>query len=128
MRLISGGAYQGKLRYALERTGINDSEATDGKECSLQELLEKPLVNHFHLWIDRMLKEEQDIYTLVDQILAINPEIVIIVDELGCGIVPMDAYDRRYRELTGRICCKLAKEAEEVHRVICGIGTVIKHA
>lgn len=128
MWLISGGAYQGKLKYALERTGINDSEVTDGKECSLQELLEKPLMNHFHLWIDRMLKEEQDIYTLVDQILANNPKIVIIVDELGCGIVPMNPYDRRYRELTGRICCKLAKEAEEVHRVICGIGTVIKHA
>jgi adenosyl cobinamide kinase/adenosyl cobinamide phosphate guanylyltransferase len=75
-----------------------------------------------------MLKEEQDIYTLVDQILAINPEIVIIVDELGCGIVPMNPYDRRYREQTGRICCKLAREAEEVHRVICGIGTVIKYA
>lgn len=128
MWLISGGAYQGKLKYALERTGINESEAVDGKDCSLQELLEKPLVNNFHLWIDRMLKDEQDINTLLDRILARNPEIVIIVDELGCGVVPMDPYDRRYRELTGRICCKLAKEAKEVHRVICGIGTVIKHA
>jgi adenosylcobinamide kinase/adenosylcobinamide-phosphate guanylyltransferase len=128
MWLISGGAYQGKLKYALERTGINEREAADGKECSLQELLEKPLVNHFHLWIDRMLKEEQDINTLLEQIIAINPGIVMIVDELGCGIVPMDAYDRRYREKTGRICCKLAKEADEVHRVICGIGTVIKDA
>jgi adenosyl cobinamide kinase/adenosyl cobinamide phosphate guanylyltransferase len=128
MWLISGGAYQGKLKYALERTGINESEATEGKDCSLQELLEKPLVNHFHLWIDRMLKEEQDINILLVRILARNPEIVIIVDELGCGVVPMNPYDRRYREMTGRICCKLAKEAEEVHRVICGIGTVIKHA
>jgi adenosyl cobinamide kinase/adenosyl cobinamide phosphate guanylyltransferase len=75
-----------------------------------------------------MLKEGEDIYSLVDRILANNPDIVIIVDELGCGIVPMDPYDRMYRELTGRICCKLAKEAKEVHRVISGIGMVIKHA
>ena len=128
MWLISGGSYQGKLQYAMGRTGINERAVVDGKECCMQDLLEKPLVNHFHLWIDRMLKEEHDIYSLVDQIIAGNPGIVIIVDELGCGIVPIDPYDRMYRELTGRICCKLAKEAEEVHRVIGGIGWVIKHA
>lgn len=128
MWLISGGAYQGKLQYALERTGINAREAVDGRACCIQELYGKPMVNHFHLWIDRMLKEGEDIYSLVDRILANNPDIVIIVDELGCGIVPMDPYDRMYRELTGRICCKLAKEAKEVHRVIGGIGMVIKHA
>ena len=128
MQLISGGAYQGKLDYALALTGRKESDVADGMVCSMQELLEKPLVNHFHLWIDRMLKEEQEVTTLVDQIMEHNPGIVIIVDELGCGIVPMDPYARKYRELTGRICCRLAKEAEEVHRVICGIGTVIKHA
>ena len=128
MKLISGGAYQGKLAYALALTGRNECEVADGNVCSMQELLEKPLVNHFHSWIDRMLKEEQQVNTLVDQIMKHNPGIVIIVDELGCGIVPMDPYARSYRELTGRICCRLAKEAKEVHRVICGIGTVIKHA
>lgn len=128
MWLISGGAYQGKLVYALTLTNRNEQEVADGMECSMQELLEKPLVNHFHLWIDRMLKEEKDLSTLVDKIIDHNPDIVIIVDELGCGIVPMDPYDRMYRELTGRICCRLAKEAEEVHRVVCGIGMVIKHA
>ena len=35
--------------------------------------------------------------------------------------------DREYREAVGRLCCSLAREAVEVHRVVCGIGTVIKH-
>lgn len=128
MRLISGGAYQGKLKFALKLTGRNEKDVADGARCCMQELLEKPLVNHFHLWIDRMLREEKDVNTLVNEILYHNPDIVIIVDELGCGIVPTDPYDRMYREITGRICCRLAKEAEDVHRVICGIGTEIKHA
>lgn len=128
MWLISGGVYQGKLEYALALTGRNEKEVANGMECSMQELFEKPLVNHFHAWIDRMLREEQDVNTMVDQIIDHNPGIMIIVDELGCGIVPMDPYNRMYRELTGRICCRLAKDAEEVHRVICGVGTVIKHA
>jgi adenosyl cobinamide kinase/adenosyl cobinamide phosphate guanylyltransferase len=94
----------------------------------MDELLKTRLVNHFHLWIDRMLKEKQDVKDLVEQILRANPHIVILVDELGCGIVPIEPYDRNYREVTGRICCQLASSAQEVHRVICGIGTVIKHA
>lgn len=131
MWLISGGAYQGKLRYALAITGKSESEVSEGNECSMQELVEKPLVNHFHLWIKRRLQAgnvEKEIEAEVDRILLQNPDIVIIVDELGCGIVPMDPFDRKYRELTGRICCRLAKQATQVHRVICGIGTVIKHA
>lgn len=127
MWLISGGSYQGKLLYGLSLTGIRTKDVAEGGECSLEEMMEKPMVNHFHLWIDRMLKEGSDIHALLDRILYSNPDIIILVDELGCGIVPMDAYDRNYRETTGRICCRLAKEAKEVHRVICGIGTVIKH-
>ena len=29
---------------------------------------------------------------------------VVISNEIGYGIVPMDKFERRYRELTGRIC------------------------
>ena len=128
MWLISGGAFQGKLDYALNILRIDEKAVVDGLTCSMEELLEAPLVNHFHLWIDRMLREEQDVKALVEQILKANPDIVILVDELGCGIVPIDPYDRNYREVTGRICCQIAASAQEVHRVICGIGTVIKHA
>ncbi len=50
------------------------------------------------------------------------PDCILISDEIGNGIVPMDAFEREYREQTGRILIELAKEAEEVTRVICGIG------
>ena len=38
----------------------------------------------------------------------------------------MDAFERAWRERTGRIGCDLAKQAEAVYRVTCGIGTRIK--
>lgn len=128
MWLITGGAYQGKLEYALKQTGIPEDKVIDGAECSLQDLKEKPMVNHFHDWVRRMLREGNDINELVETIIRDNPNIIFIVNELGCGIVPVDPFDRNYREITGRICCRLAKNAAEVHRVICGIGVVIKHA
>jgi adenosylcobinamide kinase/adenosylcobinamide-phosphate guanylyltransferase len=128
MWLISGGAYQGKLAYVLNRKQIPDNEILYGETCEFQDMLVKPLVTNFHLWIKRMLLEEKDVTALVEQLFQKNPDIIIIVDELGCGIVPMDVFDRRFREITGRICCQIAKDASEVHRVLCGIGTVIKHA
>ena len=128
MWLITGGAYQGKLEYVITKKKIPFVDIIDGETCEFQELLEKPLVTHFHLWIKRMLLEKKDVVELVEQIIQKNPDIIIIVNEIGCGIVPMDAFDREYREITGRICSRIAKDATEVHRVVCGIGMVIKHA
>lgn len=128
MWLITGGAYQGKLDYVLNLKKIPREEILFGGTCDWEELMEKPVITQFHIWIKRMLLRGKDVNGMVDQIIKNNPDIIIIVDELGCGIVPMEAFDRNYREVTGRICCRLAKEAKEVHRVMCGMGTVIKHA
>ena len=46
--------------------------------------------------------------------------------EVGYGVVPVDAFDRKYREAVGRVCTKLAAYSHKVTRVVCGIGTVIK--
>lgn len=128
MWLITGGAFQGKLSYALNLAGIVPEEVIEGDTCDIQDLFDKPLINHFHLWIYRMLKDGNDIEDVIKTMLQRNPNIIIIVDELGCGIVPVEAFDRKYREITGRVCCKLAENAVQVHRVICGIGMVLKHA
>lgn len=127
MWLITGGAWQGKLDYARSLTVADPSSICDGATCTREDLLSARVVDHFHLWIRRMLENDTDIQKELEQILAHNPDLVIVADELGCGLVPMDIADRRYRETTGRICCQLAKEAAQVHRVISGIGMVLKH-
>ncbi len=53
-------------------------------------------------------------------------EYVVITDEVGNGIVPIDKTERDFREWIGRVQVLLAKEADEVIRVICGIGQRIK--
>ena len=57
-----------------------------------------------------------------------NPDIVVVSQEVGYGVVPMDAFDRKYREAVGRVCTGLASKSKKVTRVVCGIGTVIKDA
>ncbi len=51
---------------------------------------------------------------------------VVIAAEVGGGIVPADAKDRAAREAAGRLACLLAKQADTVIRVFCGIPTVLK--
>ena len=75
-----------------------------------------------------MLLCKEQIDRKLQEVLDINPNVIFIVNEMGCGVIPMEVFDRRYRELVGRVSCDLAKEAKEVHRVVCGVGTKIKSA
>lgn len=63
---------------------------------------------------------------LAETIYNANPDRILVTDEIGYGIVPIDPFEREYREETGRICCLLAEKSEEVWRVCCGIGTRLK--
>lgn len=55
-----------------------------------------------------------------------HPDTVIICDEVGSGIVPLDSFEREYRERLGRLLCEIAAKAERVERIVCGIGQRIK--
>lgn len=84
------------------------------------------VVNHLHRWVKERIRQggcpEEEALSFA----AVHPGCVIICDEVGNGIVPMDGFEREYRERTGRLLVRLAAEAEEVVRVICGIGQKIK--
>ena len=73
-------------------------------------------------------KDREDAFAreLAGELIRKNPELIIITDEIGCGIVPMDAGERIYRECAGRVCTELAAFSEKVYRVSCGIGVLIK--
>lgn len=127
MILIIGGAFQGKKEYAKKTFGLKEEEFVDGACCGEEELYQAKAVFHLHEFVRRNLKEGRDIGGMAERILQKNPSVIFLCNELGSGVVPVEAFDREWREATGRLCCRLAAEAEEVHRVVCGIGMVIKH-
>ena len=98
------------------------AEWTDGAGCSLQEILSCGAVDHFHLFVRRWLQEGKTPQELIRAILDKNRDLIIVCDEIGCGLVPTDAFEREYRESVGRICTQLVEYADEVYRVTCGIG------
>ena len=119
MILITGGAYQGKSNFA--------DELAEKKGFELSDTMQKPnVICNIHLLVKQFLQEEKDPYMEMEKLVQENPQVIFTVNELGCGVVPVDPFDRKWRETTGRICCVLAKKAEAVYRVTCGVATQIK--
>ena len=127
MRLIIGGAFQGKTKFAQEYLKLNNG-MIDGIDCSTEEIFTCKVINHFHEYIRRALERGEECNDLADELIKRNPDCVIIVDELGCGVVPTEPFERLLRERSGRVCTELAEYATDVYRVVSGIGQVIKGA
>ncbi len=113
MILIVGGAYQGKGDLALKLAKGDKSR----------------ILFNIHERIGAGLRAGKTREELEEELLgaASGPEErILTVDEVGCGVVPVDTDLREYREVTGRILCALAKEAREVYRVVAGIPVKMK--
>lgn len=132
MKLVIGGRAQGKLNYVLQHMTDENYQIYDGVFPDAGELFnltkknEWLIVNHFHKWVNKELKENRNPEEELEAFLKKGVRFVVISDEIGNGIVPVDAFEREYRERTGRMLIKLAEQADEVVRVLCGIGQKIK--
>ena len=51
---------------------------------------------------------------------------IVIATEVGGGIVPVEPRDRAAREAAGRLSCLLARRADTVIRVCCGLPQLLK--
>lgn len=120
MILIIGGAYQGKLEFAKMRLGIpseevytcRDGEMDFSKRCIYQ--IEEFTYTHpdpVSFFMDNREQWENSI---------------LICRDIFCGVVPMGAENRAWRQKTGRLCQYLAGEAEQVFRIFCGLEQRLK--
>ena len=114
MVLVIGGAGQGKLDFAKKTLHVTAwSENPLGPEDCIYGL-------------HQFVRECPDAKRFVREWCAEHPQGVIICDEVGCGVTPLDRAERDWREAVGRLCCELAEQAEAVYRVSCGLGVRIK--
>ena len=113
MILVIGGAASGKYTY-LETLGYKPQDISDG-----------------------VLDDRKVLYGL-EKLVAADPEgaekllpdlltkEVVACCEVGSGVIPVRFEQRRAREATGRLCVRLAAQAEKVIRMVAGIPMVIK--
>ena len=122
MKLIIGGAYQGKRAFVIEKLGIPETqiftcEGTHidfGKQCI--DRLEDYVLACVRSGIDPLEQlKEQDLSSKV-----------IICMDIFCGVVPIDPEMRLWRHTTGLVCQYLAKQASGTHRMFCGLEQRLK--
>ena len=107
MVFVTGPLYSGKKTFVMEWMGWDQEALSQNALWDVQDLA----ADCENL---EMLAEE------------LSRKQVVIAVEVGGGIVPASAQEREAREAAGRLACLLAKKADAVIRVFCGIPTVLK--
>ena len=124
MKLIFGGAYNGKLEFAKEKYDFKDEDIFFCKDESLN--FTRRVVCGLHVFTQQcVLKNVNPLEIIKDNTEKLKDKI-IICDEIGSGIVPLKKEDRMWREETGRVLQYLSSNADEVYRIFSGISEKIK--
>ena len=124
MILVIGGAYQGKWDYVAENY--------PGKtvfQCCIENPdmdLTADIINALHLMILAQIRAEIDTLKYLREKLPKLKGKIVICDDISCGVVPTDSEARLWRETMGRSLSLISKNADEVIRVFCSIGSRIK--
>lgn len=121
MIFIFGGAYQGKLEYAKQRFGGDVYQCKDSRPS-----FDGNIIDCLEKFVFACVKDGVD---AVDYLRSKREKLagkVIICDDVSQGIVPIDREERAFREANGRVMIAMAKEAEEVIRIFCGLPHVLK--
>ena len=129
MILIFGGAYQGKLAYAMERFNLTESSVYRCDDSNVDIPDNKKAVYETDKWILALIKAGKtnaEIEQTVQQFILEHRDSVVICNDISCGVVPTDPVLRKWREAVGRTLALCAQNSEEVIRLFCSIPTRLK--
>lgn len=143
--LYIGGMAQGKLEYVcrtkrtvgvetavvdcaewVSERGIQNIQKGLTLKMAIDQETSIPVFYQFHLWVRNLVFSGENADQAFDHFLDQYPEWIIVSDEVGNGIVPLEKSEREYRECLGRILIRAAKQADRVERILCGLGQRIK--
>ena len=126
MILIIGGRWQGKLDYARERFGLADGDIQVCSGDSAELDLGRRCLAYIDRWTLGCVRRGEDPARILSGQIARLSDKVIISTDISCGVVPVDAQMRAWRDACGRVNALLAGHADEVWRLFCGLPQRIK--
>lgn len=88
------------------------------------------LVDCLTLWVSNLMHAEQDVGAACDELNRAlaqrQAETILVSNEVGLGIVPMNALARRFRDEAGRVNQRLANIAGRVVFMVAGLPMIVK--
>jgi adenosylcobinamide kinase/adenosylcobinamide-phosphate guanylyltransferase len=124
MILFYGGAFQGKTEYAMSKHSLDmqDIYFCNGNAIDFS----KKAINGLHIFIYEALKSKTDPEQYIRDNLAKFKDKIILCDDISCGVVPITALERKWRECVGRCMKLLSSESDSVIRIFCGLPQILK--
>ncbi len=126
MKMIVGGAFQGKMEFACNMLNMDRADMVNGSICDFEEAFNATVIMNYHRLVARLFAEGVDPVAFTEKLCEKNRDVVVIMDEIGCGIVPVEKSERTLREITGRCGCIIASVSDTVIHMVCGIPTYLK--
>ena len=85
------------------------------------------LIDCASMWLFNNLEnKEETLKTQLQKICQIDANIIFILNDVSCGIIPSDKESRRFVDFSGLIGQELAKLCDEVYEVKYGIERRLK--
>lgn len=134
MHVYIGGAHNGKRDYVkkwLVEQGKENVHWIEGNRLGDSplvntEAIQTTVVAGVEKWLAETDLSEQAAIDYVMNRIAMDRHTVIILTDIGRGIVPMDAEQRKLRDVCGRLYQRLMAEADEVTRIWYGLAKTVK--
>ena len=120
MILIFGGAYNGKIEFAKKKYDLKDEDIFFCNDDFLD--YSRKIICGLHVFTKKCILNSVDSLKIIEDNIGLLKDKIIICDEIGSGIVPMEKEDRMWREENGRVLQYLCKNADEVYRVFFGLS------
>ena len=130
MHIIIGGAHNGKRDYVSTMLVGREVEWRDvavggASHSHSSNTIQTIVVTGIEKWLaETALSEVEAIDFVMD--IVVSPNTIVILTDIGRGIVPIDAQQRQLRDTCGRLYQRLIVEADEVTRIWYGLAQTLK--
>jgi len=88
------------------------------------------LVDCLTLWLSNLMHDERDVEAettrLIAALGAVPNRVILVSNEIGLGLVPMEKLSRDFRDAQGRLNQRIAAAADHVEFVAAGLPLTLK--
>ena len=123
-----------RARIDLHQSRRGDNWRTVEEPVAIADIIAKAdapiLVDCLTLWLSNLMEHERDTAAetdaLINGFISAKHPIVLVANEVGLGIVPMNALARRFRDESGRLNQAMAEIAGHVVFLAAGLPLSFK--
>jgi len=118
---LERGKTWGLAEAPLDLAGAIRAEAAENRTL---------LIDCLTLWLSNLMHHERDIdaetATLINAARDAEGRIVMVSNEVGLGLVPMEKLSRDFRDAQGRLNQRIAEAADNVRFIAAGLPLILK--